>query len=219
MLSKPSLLNLLLEGGVVPIILDARLDNLPALCEMTRAILNAGAHAVEIANRHPESLEAFKLLQQHLQDSEYGSRLGVGTMWDAKAAEEYIEAGAWFVVAPGFDQGVAEVCKARNVPYVPGFKDPTQAQKALDAGAAALKFFTATTPLDFAEMRGSLDYRYADVPSMVSGYAVHSGNHAAWFAAGASAIIQAYKVDEMSPEAAAQITSDLLKQVATHKRR
>ena len=61
--------------------------------------------------------------------------LGAGTVLDAATARACIEAGAQFIVAPGFDPEVLDVAHAADKPCIPGALTPTEVIAAWCAGA------------------------------------------------------------------------------------
>ena len=54
-----------------------------------------------------------------------------------------LDAGARFVVSPGFGPAVVRRCLDRQVPVFPGATTATEVQMALEAGLDTLKFFPA----------------------------------------------------------------------------
>jgi 2-dehydro-3-deoxyphosphogluconate aldolase/(4S)-4-hydroxy-2-oxoglutarate aldolase len=69
--------------------------------------------------------------------------VGAGTVTTAAQAATAIEAGSRFVVSPGFDDGVAAVCRERGIPYLPGVATATEVMRARAAGLDVLKLFPA----------------------------------------------------------------------------
>ena len=68
---------------------------------------------------------------------------GAGTVMTSAQAEEAIEAGAEFVVSPCLVEDVAEVCRDRDIPYLPGAATPKEVFACWQAGAAVVKVFPA----------------------------------------------------------------------------
>jgi 2-dehydro-3-deoxyphosphogluconate aldolase/(4S)-4-hydroxy-2-oxoglutarate aldolase len=54
-----------------------------------------------------------------------------------------IDAGARFIVTPGFSPAVVRHCLERGVVVYPGIATPTEMQMALEAGVTVVKFFPA----------------------------------------------------------------------------
>lgn len=124
------------ELGLLPVV------ELPAL-ELARplfeALSAAGLPAAEITLRTPVGLEALKLLAQAYPEG----FIGAGTVRDAEQAAQVIDAGARFVVSPGTDLEVVQLCREQGALVMPGVCTPTEVMSALKAGARLLKFFPA----------------------------------------------------------------------------
>jgi len=58
-------------------------------------------------------------------------------------AAAVIDAGAKFVVAPGFNPKTVSKCIEKNVPIFPGTSSPTDLEQALEFGLEIVKFFPA----------------------------------------------------------------------------
>lgn len=69
--------------------------------------------------------------------------IGAGTVLNAAQADRVIDAGARFIVTPGFSLEVVRHCQARSVPVFPGVATATELMAALDAGIETVKFFPA----------------------------------------------------------------------------
>jgi 2-dehydro-3-deoxyphosphogluconate aldolase/(4S)-4-hydroxy-2-oxoglutarate aldolase len=79
--------------------------------------------------------------------------VGAGTVLSAEQATRAIDAGAQFIVMPGFQSGVVSTSQARDVPVFPGVMTPTEVMLALDAGLTELKFFPAESAGGLAHLR------------------------------------------------------------------
>ena len=108
--------------------------------------------------------------------------VGAGTVMDAAAARNVIEAGAEFVLAPNLNEDVVDICNREGVLAIPGVMTPTEAARAMEAGADILKMFPASTvgPGHIGALQGPL----GDVPIMPTG-GVSTDNVADYFEAGA----------------------------------
>ncbi len=69
--------------------------------------------------------------------------IGAGTVINAEQCHAALEAGAKFIVSPGFSPAVAEICRDNGVPYYPGCVTPTEIMAALEYGIHIVKFFPA----------------------------------------------------------------------------
>lgn len=123
------------EIGIMPII---RASSTELAAQAASAVLASGIGIVEVTLSVPN---AFSLLQ-HLR-SEFGPKvlLGAGTVLDAAAARASIEAGAEFIVAPGFDIETVRAAHTFDCPCVPGVLTPTEVITAWNAGADMVKIF------------------------------------------------------------------------------
>ena len=69
--------------------------------------------------------------------------LGAGTVLQVEQVDQAIDAGARFILAPGFNPAVVDYCLAQDVPVFPGVCTPTEVEAALGKGLNVLKFFPA----------------------------------------------------------------------------
>ncbi|MFT4226435.1 bifunctional 4-hydroxy-2-oxoglutarate aldolase/2-dehydro-3-deoxy-phosphogluconate aldolase [Micropruina sp.] len=70
--------------------------------------------------------------------------VGAGTVLTAEQVDLAVDAGARFLVSPGFSASAVARAKERGVPIVPGTVTPSEVIAALDAGLTTLKFFPAS---------------------------------------------------------------------------
>src|SRR6185369_14709428 len=69
--------------------------------------------------------------------------VGAGTVLTPAQVDQAVEAGARFIVTPGFGPAVVRRCQEVGVPVFPGVATATEIQMALDAGIETVKFFPA----------------------------------------------------------------------------
>src|SRR5262249_42471431 len=69
--------------------------------------------------------------------------VGAGTVLTVEQVDLALDAGARFVVSPGFGPAVVRRCQERQIPVFPGATTATEVQMALDAGVDTVKFFPA----------------------------------------------------------------------------
>ena len=69
--------------------------------------------------------------------------VGAGTVVRPEQVDAAVEAGARFVVTPGFSARVVGRCRELGVPVIPGVATATDVIAALDHGLKLLKFFPA----------------------------------------------------------------------------
>ena len=100
----------------------------------------AGVRVFEFTNRGSNALEVFRHLSETASGLE-GMILGIGTIWSLEDADNFLNAGAQFVVSPGLDKSMGQVLTDRNVLWVPGCGTVSEVSEALKAGAQLIKIF------------------------------------------------------------------------------
>ncbi len=122
--------------GVVPVVVirDPR-----RAAPLARALADGGLPCAEITFRTRAAAEAMRRIAAGASDV----LLGAGTVLTPGQAAAAREAGAQFVVSPGFDPRVVDYCQEHGLPVYPGVCTPTEIQRALGAGLEVLKFFPA----------------------------------------------------------------------------
>ena len=122
--------------GLVPVItINRPQDAVP----LARALLQGGIPCAEITFRTPSAAEAIRKIADECPEM----LVGAGTVLTVQQAEQAVQAGARYIVSPGFDPGVVDWCLERQVPVIPGVATPTEINMALAKGITLLKFFPA----------------------------------------------------------------------------
>ena len=75
--------------------------------EIMRALHRSGVQAIEYTNRGETALQNFRKLVEVRNAEMPTMLLGVGTIKNMQHAKDYLEAGADFLVSPGYIQDVA----------------------------------------------------------------------------------------------------------------
>jgi 2-dehydro-3-deoxyphosphogluconate aldolase / (4S)-4-hydroxy-2-oxoglutarate aldolase len=114
------------------------IDDARAAQPLAAALKRGGLPCAEITLRTPAAEEAIRDLA-----ADPGMVVGAGTVLNATQAARVIDAGARFIVTPGFSPEVVRHCQARSVPVFPGVATATELMAALDAGIETVKFFPA----------------------------------------------------------------------------
>jgi 2-dehydro-3-deoxyphosphogluconate aldolase/(4S)-4-hydroxy-2-oxoglutarate aldolase len=60
--------------------------------------------------------------------------VGAGTVLKVEQVQQAVDAGATFIVAPGFNPKVVAYCIDNGIPVTPGVSNPTDIEMALDFG-------------------------------------------------------------------------------------
>ncbi len=122
---------------IVPVVviksIEETVPTLEALCK-------GGLPVAEITFRTACAADAIKLGCEKFPEM----LIGAGTVINGEQCNRAIDAGAKFIVGPGFSAEVAEVCREREVMYLPGCVTPTEIISALAYGIDTVKFFPCT---------------------------------------------------------------------------
>lgn len=180
MTNKQAVMDSIVDSGVTAVMRGIDEDDIVPVAE---AIHEGGVTALELTADATRCSEMIAAVDRALGDTD--AIIGAGTVMDAAAARNVIEAGAEFVLAPNCNEDVIEVCNRAGVVVIPGVMTPTEADRAMAAGADMLKMFPASTvgPDHIGALQGPL----GDVPIMPTG-GVSTDNVAAYFDAGAVAV-------------------------------
>lgn len=124
------------HAGIVPVVvIDHAGDALPT----ARALLDGGVDVMEITFRTDAAAGAIRAVSEGCPEM----LVGAGTVITLAQCRQAVEAGARFIVAPGYDEEVVSWCVEKGVPILPGCVTPTEIMAAMKHGLTVLKFFPA----------------------------------------------------------------------------
>ncbi|HEY5369917.1 MAG TPA: bifunctional 4-hydroxy-2-oxoglutarate aldolase/2-dehydro-3-deoxy-phosphogluconate aldolase [Hanamia sp.] len=109
--------------------------------EVLRAIYKAGVKTIEYTNRGDTALNNFEKMVAVRNAEMPDLLLGVGTIKNLQQAEDYINAGADFLVSPGFVKEIADYAVMNDIFYAPGCMTPSEIIAAENAGITFIKLF------------------------------------------------------------------------------
>ena len=135
-MTMPDIWESIRKAGVLPVAVVDRASDAPTLGE---ALLKAGLGCIEITFRTPDAAQAVGKLTTAYPDM----LVGAGTIIRTDQAAQAVDAGARFIISPGFDPEVAEWCLGHNIPIAPGVATPSEIMMAVKRGIRLLKFFPA----------------------------------------------------------------------------
>ncbi len=122
--------------GVVPVVvLDKAEDAVPT----ARALVAGGVDVMEITFRTAAARDSIAAVAKEVPEM----TVGAGTVLNLEQCKTAIEAGAKFIVSPGFDRKTVEYCVANDIAVTPGCVTPTEIMEAIDCGLKVVKFFPA----------------------------------------------------------------------------
>ena len=147
--------------GVVPVV---KLDNAHAAGKLAQALLDGGLPCMEITFRTDAAAAAIRAVTQQFPEM----LVGAGTVLTMEQLDCALDAGAKFIVAPGFNPAIVTACTTRDVPVIPGCVTPTEIETALAHGIRTVKFFPAEAFGGLATLK-ALSAAYGDVRFMPTG--------------------------------------------------
>jgi 2-dehydro-3-deoxyphosphogluconate aldolase/(4S)-4-hydroxy-2-oxoglutarate aldolase len=131
-----TILKAISEHRLVPVIeLDTATDA-PFLAE---ALLKGGLPVIELTFRTGAAAESIAAVRKEFPEM----LVGAGTIVVSEQFQQALDAGAQFLVSPGFDSGLTKTAVQNGVPYLPGVATASELQGALALGITVCKFFPA----------------------------------------------------------------------------
>jgi len=137
MLDHGELLERTLKDRLVAII---RLRHEAPLARVAEALIAGGIRALEFTLTSPGAVPAITACRARFGNDVI---VGAGTVLDAEEARRCLDAGAQFLVSPGFDSAVVALARERGALAMPGALTPTEIVTAWRAGADVVKVFPA----------------------------------------------------------------------------
>jgi 2-dehydro-3-deoxyphosphogluconate aldolase/(4S)-4-hydroxy-2-oxoglutarate aldolase len=137
------MLDLIGNIGIVPVI---KIDDAKNAVPLAKALIDGGMPIAEVTFRTDAAEESIKLISEAFPKM----LVGAGTVLTIEQAEKAKNAGAKFLVSPGFNPKVVKWSNDNNIPIYPGCTTPSEIEQALELGLTTLKFFPA-------EQSGGLD--------------------------------------------------------------
>jgi 2-dehydro-3-deoxyphosphogluconate aldolase / (4S)-4-hydroxy-2-oxoglutarate aldolase len=134
-MDKQSVRQRIIEIGIVPVVRAAshREGRLAA-----EAVCAGGIPIVEITMTVPGAVD---LIRELAADASSGLLVGAGTVLNAEVAQRCIDAGAQFLVSPGFKRETVELALREEKLIMAGALTPTEILTAWEAGADLVKVF------------------------------------------------------------------------------
>jgi len=123
------------ELKVVPVV---AVESVDAAQRLADALTEGGIPCAEITLRTEAGLASIEALSKRPD-----FLVGAGTVNNAEQAAKVMDAGAKFIVAPGFNPRTVKWCVENKAPVFPGTSNPTDLEQALEFGLDVVKFFPA----------------------------------------------------------------------------
>lgn len=142
------------DGGVIAVL---RGIDEETLLPMAEALVDGGITALEVTADTKGAAGMVEELDASIDAP--GTVIGAGTVLDGPTARRMIAAGAEFVLTPTLKPEVVETANRYGITVIPGVFTPSEAQRAYEVGADAIKLFPAKSggPGHLSAIRGPLE--------------------------------------------------------------
>lgn len=172
------------ETPIVPLFFNA---DLTVAQHVLKACYDGGIRVFEFTNRGAEAPAIFAKLIDYCEKECPDLVLGIGTIYDAKQAYEFISMGADFMLQPFTTPEVGEVCAKHDIPWMPGTMTLTEIRNAEILGAKYVKIFPGNVvgPGFVKAIKGPMPKTKIMV---TGGVEPNKESLSAWFGAGAAAV-------------------------------
>jgi 2-dehydro-3-deoxyphosphogluconate aldolase/(4S)-4-hydroxy-2-oxoglutarate aldolase len=136
-MNKSEVISRITESGVIPVIRAASADEARRAIDAIKA---GGIDIFEITMTVPDAVSLIEKLASAYGDD---ALIGAGTVLDAEAARECVDAGAQFIISPALNPETIRFCNQSEIVVMPGALTPTEILTAWNAGADFVKVFPA----------------------------------------------------------------------------
>ena len=126
------------KSGIVPVVV---IDDAQNAVPTAKALLDGGISVMEITFRTAAAEAAIKAVSENCPEM----TVGAGTVITLEQCKTAVNAGAKFIVSPGFRAEVVKWCVENGIVIVPGCVTPTEIMMAMEYDLKVLKFFPADT--------------------------------------------------------------------------
>ena len=172
------------ETPIVPLFFNA---DLTVAQHVLKACYDGGIRVFEFTNRGAEAPAIFAKLIDYCEKECPDLVLGIGTIYDAKQANEFIAMGADFMLQPFTTPEVGVVCAKHDIPWMPGTMTLTEIRNAEILGAKYVKIFPGNVvgPGFVKAIKGPMPKTKIMV---TGGVEPNKESLSSWFGAGAAAV-------------------------------
>lgn len=134
-MTKQEVAKKVVEVGIIPVV---RASSAEQAMRAAEAVYAGGIPIVEVTMTVPGAIDLISQLSKSI-----GSEvvIGAGTVLDAETADRCIDAGAEFVVSPGFDLETVKLANRLGKLVMAGALTPTEVITAWKAGSDLVKVF------------------------------------------------------------------------------
>ena len=124
------------EIGIVPVVV---LEDVKDAAPLAKALIEGGLPCAEVTFRTEAAEDSIRIMT-----TEYPEMfVGAGTVLTIEQVDRAVNAGAKFIVSPGFDPEIVDYCLEKDIPVFPGCITPSEVAQAAKRGMKVVKFFPA----------------------------------------------------------------------------
>lgn len=153
--------------GIIPVIaIEDASDAEP----LARALMDGGLFCAEVTFRTEAAEAVIRKMTENYPDM----LVGAGTVLTTEQVDAAVNAGAEFIVSPGFNAKVVKYCLDKEIPVMPGCSTPSDIEAAIELGLEAVKIFPAEASGGIQAIR-AMSAPYHKMKFMPTG-GIHSGN-------------------------------------------
>jgi 2-dehydro-3-deoxyphosphogluconate aldolase/(4S)-4-hydroxy-2-oxoglutarate aldolase len=134
-MTKEEVSRRIVEIGIVPVV---RASSPERAIDAVRAVCAGGIPIIELTMTVPGCIDLIRELRRSMDGSVL---IGAGTVLDAMTAAQCLEAGAEFLVSPGFDRKTVQFAKREGALIMAGALTLTEVFAGWNAGADFVKIF------------------------------------------------------------------------------
>lgn len=124
------------ELKVVPVVV---LEDAKDAAPLAKALCGGGLPCAEVTFRTAAAKDSIKAMSEAYPEM----LVGAGTVLTKEQVDSAVEAGAKFIVSPGFDPEIVDYCLEKEIPVFPGCITPSEVAQAVKRGLRVVKFFPA----------------------------------------------------------------------------
>lgn len=146
--------------GIVPVVV---IEDAKQALPLAEALCAGGLPCAEVTFRTAAARDAIREMKK-----KENMLVGAGTVLTTDQVDEAVDAGAEFIVSPGFNRKVVRHCREKGIPVIPGVCTPTEVEMALEEGLEVVKFFPAEAAGGIAMIK-AMSAPYGSVRFMPTG--------------------------------------------------
>ena len=135
-MSKTHLFEQVAAKKIIPVV---KLDRVSDAKPLGEALCKGGLPVAEVTFRTEAAEESIRIMRKEFPEM----MVGAGTVLNVEQARRALDAGATFLVAPGFCRSVVEFAIDTHLPVFPGTCTPSEVMAAMEYNLSVVKFFPA----------------------------------------------------------------------------